>query len=105
MRSSLERRPYAQNLSARVADLETAALKSEGAQFAVHDLVARMLARLPDADVCKMIEDLIEHADELDGQLGAERLVGYKDEMRSISEEIEHDRQLPKSVFARLLRA
>lgn len=92
-------------LSERVVDLETAALKSEGAQFAVHDLVARMLARLPDADVRKMIEDLIEHADELDGQLGADRLVGYKDEMRSISEEIEHARQLPKGVFARLLRA
>lgn len=91
-------------LSERVADRETAALKSEGAQFAVHDLVARMLARLPDADVRKMIEDLTEHADELDGQLGADRLVGYKDEMRSISEESEHARQLQKGVFARLLR-
>jgi hypothetical protein len=63
-------------LSERVADLETAALKSEGAQFAVHDLVARMLARLPEADVRNMIDDLIEHADELDGQLGVDRLVG-----------------------------
>jgi hypothetical protein len=64
-----------------------------------------MLARLPEADVRNMIDDLIGHADELDGQLGADRLVGYKDEMRSISEEIEHARQLPKGVFARLLRA
>jgi hypothetical protein len=92
-------------LSERVADLATAALKSEGAQFAVHDLVARMLARLPEADVRNMVDDLIEHADELDGHLGADRLVGYKDEMRSISEEIEHARLLPKGVFARLLRS
>lgn len=91
-------------LSGRVSDLESAALKSEGAQFAVHDLVARLLARLPEADVQNMIAELIEHADELDGQLGADRLVGYKDEMRSIGEEIEHARQMPKGVFARLLR-
>lgn len=91
-------------MNERVADLESAALKAEGAQFAVHDLVARMLARLPEADVRRMIDELIEHADELDGQLGANRLEGYKDEMRSISEEIEHSRQLPKGVFARLLR-
>jgi hypothetical protein len=91
-------------ISQRVTDLESAALKSEGAQFAVHDLVARMLTRSPEAEVKKMIEELIEHADELDGQLGADRLVGYKDEMRSISDEIAHARQLPKGVFARLLR-
>ncbi|WP_404478808.1 hypothetical protein [Novosphingobium sp. BL-52-GroH] len=47
---------------------------------------------------------MIEHADELNGQLGADRLAGYKDEMRSIREEIEHARQLPKDVFAHLLR-
>jgi hypothetical protein len=91
-------------LSERVADLESAALKSEGAQFAVHDLLARLLVRLSEPEVQKMIGELIEHADELDGQLGADRLVGYKDEMGSISEEIEHARQLPKGVFARLLR-
>ncbi|EJL30834.1 hypothetical protein PMI02_01900 [Novosphingobium sp. AP12] len=60
-------------LSERVADLESAALKSEGAQFAVHDLLARLLVRLPEPEVRKMIGELIEHADELDGQLGADR--------------------------------
>lgn len=52
-----------------------------------------------------MIAELIEHAGDLDGKLGADGLVGYKGEMRSIGEEIEHARQMPKGVFARLLRS
>jgi hypothetical protein len=47
-----------------------------------------MVGRLPEADLRKIIEEQIEHADELDGQSGAQRPAGYKDRMRSINEEI-----------------
>ena len=89
----------------RIAALEQAALRAEGAHFALHDLVARTLARLPPPEAQSLIAALAAHADELDDDLGAERRAGYRDELASIAEEVEHVRGDAQGLLARLARA
>lgn len=89
----------------RVDHLESAALRFEGALFAVHDLIAHTLAHMSDTEVRRTLASLRSHADGLDETLGPERIAGYRDELLSIEQEIEHVRSQPQGILARFRRA
>lgn len=88
----------------RVEALERAALRAEGAHFALHDLVARTLARIPETDYRTIIAELSDHAQHLDHNLGPDRIEGYRDELTSIADEVSHARSDARGLLARLAR-
>jgi hypothetical protein len=92
------------SIEVRLAVLEKAAHRAEGSQFAVHDLMAQVLARLPAADLNALVASLTSHAAELDADLGPDRLAGYRDELASIAEEVAHVRGDAQGLLARLAR-
>lgn len=83
------------NLGLRVAALERAALSAEGSQFAMLDVLVRSLNHMPLAECRVMIADLLDHSQELDPGLGADRLESYREGLRAILAEIEHAREEP----------
>lgn len=91
-------------LQDRVVTLEDAALRVEGALFALHDVIAHSLAQAPAAEVQGLIATLSAHAEQLDAALGAERIAGYRNELASIAQEIDHARRDPQGIMARFGR-
>lgn len=77
-------------IESRLTRLERAALRFEGAHFAQHDLIARGLARLPEADFRAAMDDLATHANEMEADFGPDRIAGYREELSSIEEEVAH---------------
>ncbi|WP_162792452.1 hypothetical protein [Novosphingobium sp. P6W] len=84
--------------------LEEAALRFEGALFALHDIMAHSLARQPEAMVDRIFDDAKAHADSLDESLGRYRIEGYRSELSSIKDEIDFARRKPQGVWSRLRR-
>ena len=89
----------------RLAQLEDAVLRTDGALYALHDLIAHSRASAPENEVRRTISKLKLEADNLDAALGPERIAGYRDELASIEQEIEYLRIEPPGVFARFRRA
>lgn len=85
----------------RVANLELAALKAEGAHYALHDLVARALVRIPDADFRILIDGLRAHADDLEAEIGSTRINAYREELESVAHEVESARVHPRGLLSR----
>lgn len=77
----------------RLSNLERAALQSEGAQFALRDIVARLLLTLPGLEVRALIEELVVASQSQAKEIGAHRLAGYRDELEALREEVEHCRR------------
>lgn len=92
-------------LQDRVERLENAALRFEGALFALHDLIAHSLARMPETELRRTVASLTTHATELDEALGTERIAGYREELASVMREIEHARGSPKGLLGKFRRA
>lgn len=92
-------------LESRMANIEKAALLFEGAHFCHRDLLARLLARLPEAEVRKAIQDLLAEGEAHAEELGADRLAGYREELTAIQEELAHSRTGTPGLFARLTGA
>lgn len=88
----------------RLASLERAALEFEGALFSHRDLLARLLAKLPDGEARKAIHDLIADGEAQADKLGAPRLAGYCDELNAVHDEMGHSKAETAGIFARLSR-
>ncbi|PNU03651.1 hypothetical protein [Novosphingobium guangzhouense] len=89
----------------RIKEIEKALLRAEGAHYALHDVLARALGRLPTADYDQLMRSLAKQADDLDPRLGADRIAGYRDELASIAEEVEHARPPTSGLLGRLRRS
>lgn len=94
------------SLHDRIAALEDAFLHTEGALYALQDFIARSLAISPPAEVQRTLAALNCNAEQLDPDtLGTARIQGYKDQLESLEEEIQHARAAPTSIFSRIRRA
>lgn len=94
------------SLHDRIAALEDAALHTEGALYALQDFIARSLAFSPPAEIQRTLAALNDDAEQLDPDtLGTARIQGYKDQLESLEEEIQHARAAPTSIFSRIRRA
>jgi len=87
-----------------MANLEKAALQFEGAHFCHRDLLARLFARVPEAEVRKTIQDLMAEGEAHAQELGAHRLTGYHDELDALGEELDQAWASNPGLFARLSR-
>lgn len=88
-----------------IKEIEKALLRAEGAHYALHDALARALGRMPTADYDQLMRSLATQADDLDPGLGADRIAGYRDELASLAEEVEHARPPNSSLLGRLRRS
>lgn len=77
----------------RLHALEEAALHSEGAHYALHDLMACALAQIPEEDSREMLQRLASQVSVHADRIGAIRLAGYRQELESLDLEIRHRRQ------------
>lgn len=85
--------------------IEKAMLHAEGAHYALHDVLARALSRLPTSDYDQLMRSLVAQADDLDPGLAADRIAGYRDALESIADEVEHARPRSSGLFSRLRRS
>jgi len=88
----------------RLAYLEHAALEFEGALFSHRDLLAHLLAKLPDGEARKAIHELIAHGEAQADRLGTPRLTGYRDELKAVHDELGHSKAETTGIFARFSR-
>jgi hypothetical protein len=93
------------SVQSRLATLEDSALEVEGALFGHRDLLARLLAQLPDSEARKTILDLIAEGEAHAEELGERRLAGYRDELNAVQEEMGHARTATPGLLARLSRS
>jgi hypothetical protein len=88
----------------RLNALEEAVLQLEGAQYALHDIIANVLAKTPADDVEAMVVALADQITVHAEKIGAIRLTGYTEEIRSVADEAKRYRSQAGGLFARLTR-
>ncbi len=88
----------------RLREIEKAIHRAEGAHYALHDMLARALIRMPAGDYEQLMRSLAEHSDALDPALGPDRIAGYREELKSIAEEVEHARPQASGLLGKLRR-
>lgn len=89
----------------RLKALEEAVLHLEGAHYALHDLVALMLAKTSADEVETMAGTLADRVSVHADRIGEIRLAGYTEEIRSVADEVKHNQNVARGLFARLTRA
>ncbi|MGF7156470.1 hypothetical protein [Novosphingobium gossypii] len=92
-------------IEARVAALESAMMQTEGAHYALHDLLAHTMSRLPDAEFRSVIAQLRIHSDELDLDLAPERVAAYRAELTSIEDEVGHMGEVERGLLTKIVRS
>lgn len=88
----------------RLSNLEQATIQAEGAHYALHDLVAGILARTPEADTRALIQTLADSVSVHADKIGQIRLSGYIQELESMRDEVMVARDDARGLFARLKR-
>lgn len=88
----------------RIKALEDAILHLEGAHYALHDIVARILAKAPAEEVETIATSLADQVSVHAEKIGAIRLAGYTEEVRSVAEEAKHNRAAGRELVARMAR-
>lgn len=89
----------------RIEALEHAVMNFEGAHYALHDLVAVLLARSPDQETRAVFQALADQVSIHADKIGEIRLAGYTQELESIQVEVTHARGDARSLFSRLARS
>ncbi|HUD27584.1 MAG TPA: hypothetical protein VMQ93_01850 [Novosphingobium sp.] len=88
----------------RIKALEEAVLHLEGAHYALHDIVAHVLAKTPADEVEAMALTLADQVTVHADKIGEIRLAAYTREVRSVADEVKHCRSVARGLFARLKR-
>ncbi len=93
------------NTHDKVKSLEEALLHLEGAHYALHDMVAFVLSKVPAIEVeelaIRLGDQVSVHAD----KIGEIRLAGYIEEVASVTDEVEHNRVEARGLLARFAGA
>jgi hypothetical protein len=89
----------------RLKALEEAMLHLEGAHYALHDIVALMLAKTPADDVETMAVTLADQVSVHADRIGEIRLAGYTEEIKSVADEVRHSQSVARGLFHRLTRS
>lgn len=82
--------------------IEEALQHFEGAHYALHDLVAFLLARAPHSEVQTVFKTLGDQVSAHAEKIGEIRLAGYVEELESVQAEVAHSRNASPKLLARL---
>lgn len=91
--------------SDRITQIEQALQHFEGAHYALHDMVAFMLTKVPEPEARAMLQRLADQVSVHADKVGKIRLSGYTEELESVRSELGYSRTEDRGLFKRLAGA